>query len=451
MAKKPYMTSDTLVESVKRRIMLPSNQSTYSYNDILDTATEELQLSAVPQIIESHQEYFVYKLIVPLVNNVNRYTVPNRAIGMALRDVFWSDTNGNYYEMTRIAPDDKAFFQQNVGNANWVNKYYLEGNEIVLAPQQNIASNGTNLNFFFYLRPNALVRPNRAATIESFKKDIVVTDYSLLQAGDLITITTGNQTPSPTVLTLTAIASGSPTSTEFLIGASNNATANNISTAINNAAITGITSLVEAAGEAVKVTYTDLTTTFDLSRPNSTITGMTVDNDYLYIKFDSLPIDVTDPETNITDTDVFTDGQLVDFLQTNPGHRTYTYDVTLVSNNANIGKFAVSQLQTYLTNSSSGTLEFWPIQVGDYICVQNECIIPQIPPELHVALAERTAARILASIGDKDGLMVSQAKIAEMNKAQATLIDNRVEGSPVKVFNRFALMRQNKRGGRWRL
>jgi hypothetical protein len=336
-----------------------------------------------------------------------------------------------------------------VGTSNWVNKYYLEGNDIVLAPQQNTASAGSNLNFFFYLRPNALVNPNRIAHIESFKKDIVITDYTSIQAGDIVTITIGNQTASPTVLTLTAITSGSPTSVQFLAATSNSATAISLATAIGTQ-LSGVTA-TQSTG-TVTTTYNDVSTTFQLYRANSTVTGITVDNSNLYIKFDQLPTSVTDPETNVTDTRVYVDGQLVDFLQTNPGHRTYTYDVTLVSNlGNNIGKFAVSQLQTYLTNSSSGTLEFYPIQVGDYIAVQNECMIPQIPPELHVALAERTAARILASIGDRDGLAVSQAKIQEMNKAQATLIDNRVEGSPVKVFNRFSILRQNKRGSRRRM
>jgi len=44
----------------------------------------------------------------------------------------------------------------------------------------------------------------------------------------------------------------------------------------------------------------------------------------------------------------------------------------------------------------------------------NQCIIPQIPPELHSGLAERTAARILASLGDMSGLQASNAKIQEL-------------------------------------
>jgi hypothetical protein len=141
---------------------------------------------------------------------------------------------------------------------------------------------------------------------------------------------------------------------------------------------------------------------------------------------------------------LYTDGALVDFLQTNPGHRTYTYDIPITPINANVASFPVSNLQTYLNNSSGGTLAFYNIKVGDYICLANECIIPQIPPELHNALAERAASRVLMAIGDIQGYQVSQAKLAEMNKMQETLIGSRIEGSVPKVFNRYSLLRLGK-------
>ena len=108
------------------------------------------------------------------------------------------------------------------------------------------------------------------------------------------------------------------------------------------------------------------------------------------------------------------------------------------------GKFYVSQLQEYASNSVGGVMEFYPIKVGDYICLQNECIVPQIPPELHHALAERAASRVLMAIGDKEGYAISANKIQEMDQKQATLIGSRVESSVPKVFNRYSLLRLGK-------
>lgn len=439
---KPYFTTDDLIASIKRRISFPLSQNTFQYSDLVAFLNEEMQLSAVPTVKQEHEEYFVYKVTVPLVNGVSRYEIPNRAIGMALRDVKYSDATGNFYDMTRIAPDDKAFFQQSNGSNQTISKYYIEGNEIVLTPLVQAGAVG-KLNFFIYLRPNALVKNDRAATIRSFQKDITISNNANLEVGDKIYINTGNNTsPTPEEYIFTAVASGA-SAYQFNIGATANDTASNLNTAINAANIKNITSTVLT--NAVTVTYSDISTYFTSVKPDTALLGdaFSIDNANLYVKFDQLPTTYTDPET-MQQSALYGVGHLVDFLQTNPGHRTYTYDIPIVSINGTVAAFAVSDLQTYLNNSSGGTLAFYNIKVGDYICLANECIIPQIPPELHNALAERAASRVLMAIGDVQGYQVSQAKLAEMNKMQETLIGSRIEGSVPKVFNRYSLLRLGK-------
>lgn len=656
---KPYFTTDDLIASIKRRISFPLSQNTFQYSDLVAFLNEEMQLSAVPSVKQEHEEYFVYKVTVPLINGVSRYEIPNRAIGMALRDVKYSDSSGNFYDMTRIAPDDKAFFQQSNGSNQTISKYYLEGNELVLTPLVQAGASG-KLNFFIYLRPNSLVKNDRAAIIESFQKDIVISSNANMEVGDRIYIYTGNSTsPTPEQYIFTAVnsnpqtifsigsdgiittnyahglsvgnslditlsginglkqsingstlsatslsantlkienqslsavspvytftvtsanaskgavyenngntfivsstisgsttlittginnplVSGTLTKTsgtgdatitfssyslltydgyiftvaaanatagdiyendnnetfevlttisgsttlvtsgtissvssgtltklsgsgdatiafsantstiltggsysvfnQFEIGATANNTASNLHDAIDDANIKNTT--LSLSGNAVTVLYTDISTTFTYVKPDITISGdgVSIDSENLYIQFDQLPTSYTDPET-MKSSSLYTDGALVDFLQTNPGHRTYTYDIPITPINANVASFPVSNLQTYLNNSSGGTLAFYNIKVGDYICLANECIIPQIPPELHNALAERAASRVLMAIGDIQGYQVSQAKLAEMNKMQETLIGSRIEGSVPKVFNRYSLLRLGK-------
>jgi hypothetical protein len=438
---KPYMTSSDLVNSVKLRIAFPIDQSTFTFNDILTLANEEMLINAVPQIIEEHEEYFIYKLIVPLVPNVSRYAIPNRTLGMALRDLKYSDTNGNYLDMSRIAPEDKAFFQNNTGANQTITKYYLEGNEVVLTPQLMTNPTG-NLNFFIYLRPNSLVRNDRACTILGFKKDITLVSNNFVP-GDQIIITTGNESQYQTEYIFNAV-SGSPVSNaQFQIGADAQTTAVNLNAAMQSQGLSTTIAL-----NVITLNYSDVSTSFEwyLNTPSA----LSIDVSNLYIKFDQLPTTYTDPDTQEVST-LYSQGCLVDFLQTLPGHRTYTFDVTLQSiQSGNVGVFSVAQMQTYLNNSSGGTQSFFPILVGDYMALQNECIIPQIPPELHSALAERTASRILMAIGDRDGYAVSQQKIAEMDRKQATLIGSRVEGAVNKVFNRNNLLRCGKRNIRRR-
>jgi len=586
---KPYYTTDQLIESLQRRISYPLSQNTFQYSDLVAFLNEELQLSAVPAVKIEHEEYFVFKRIVPLVNGISRYEIPDRAIGMALRDVKYSDANGNFYDMTRIAPDEKASFQQSNGSNQTIAKFYVEGNEIVLTPQVQSGATGM-LNFFFYLRPNSLVRNDRARIILNYLKQFTV-DISKLQAGDKFIISTGVQSPAPVSNTfiaingttgnvtgistsgvvttvnphnipltqsvnitfsnvlglvpnlngtqLTAVSTGANTlqlstaitnagtggtyfaqsilsiSTDgilttanphnlpvdqsvnitftgvsgilpnlnntvisavstgpstfklsntftnagtggnysiqnsFQIATSNLATAASLFDAINAASITNVTATNTSTGSSGKVTisYKEISVNFEAVKGigNLNPVGITYDEDNIYINFDeNLDTTYKDPETDIVSPFFIQGTSYVDFLQTNPGHRTYTYDVKLVSAQGTVGSFAASDLKTYSQNSSGGELTFLNIKIGDYICLQNECIIPQIPPELHNALAERAASRVLMAIGDVQGYQISQAKIAEMNKMQETLIGSRIESSIPKVFNRYSLLRLGK-------
>jgi hypothetical protein len=511
------MTTDDLIASIKRRISFPLSQNTFQYSDIVAFLNEEMQLSAVPSVKMEHEEYFVYKHTVDLVNGISRYEIPPRAIGMAVRDIKYSDSTGNFYDMSRIAPDDKAFFQQSNGSNQTISKYYLEGNEIVLTPLVQGGASG-KLNFFIFLRPNNLVRNDRAAIIQHFEKNIVVSNNGNVNPGDQITILTGQQSTAPLSYVFTAINSSAQTLTsvstsgvvqtvnnhdipvdktfqvtlsgvstvigeeningtyeatstgvntfkiniatiatprtggsysitnQFVKGLTDNDTATNLKNTLNAASIPNV--IATSSTNTVNITYYDISNAFEAS-DNS---AFTIDNQNINISFvdsDSqafsggLPSEYVDPETMQTSA-LYEIGSNVDFLQTNPGHRTYVYDVPIVNINGSVASFSVAKLKTYLNNSSGGTLAFYNIKVGDYICLAHECIIPQIPPELHNALAERAASRVLMAIGDVQGYQVSQAKLAEMNKYQETLIGSRVEGSVPKVFNRYSLLRLGK-------
>lgn len=433
---KPYMTSDDLIESIKRRISFPLSQNTFQYSDLMAFINEEIQISAVPSVKQEHEEYFVYKVSTDLVDGISRYEIPNRAIGMALRDIKYSDSNGNFYDMSRIAPDDKAFFQQSNGSNQTVGKFYLEGNEIVLTPQILAGASG-KVNMWIYLRPNSLVKNDRACIIQHYHKDITILDNSLIVAGDKISIITGAQTPTPVSYVFTA-TTGSPTGNEFLIAGTSAATAANLKSAIDNAGITDIFNTV-ANTDGVSLEYYTISDSFSVTNA----LAFEIDNENITIEFDQLPTTYLNPETMETSS-LYEVGSEVDFLQTNPGHRTYTFDIPIVSIDGVRASFKARDLQSQQTNSTGGVYTYYNIKLGDYICLQNECIIPQIPPELHTALAERAASRILYAIGDTQGYAASQQKIAMMDKQTETLIGSRVESSVTKVFNRNSLLRLGK-------
>jgi hypothetical protein len=127
----------------------------------------------------------------------------------------------------------------------------------------------------------------------------------------------------------------------------------------------------------------------------------------------------------------------VDVLQTKPGHKTRAFDLTPSAVTSNSISFLKSSLPT-------------DIVVGDYVAFAGECIIPQIPSDLHTVLAERVVARVLEALGDTAGLQAANAKIAELEEKTKVLIESRVDGAPLKVLNRGSLLRQGKRRFRGR-
>jgi hypothetical protein len=467
-----------------------------------------MAISQVPSVMQFHEEYFAYKVATPIVQGISRYTIPNRAIGMRLRDLMWSDESGNFFDMARISPDDKSYFQRNIGSHQSIHKFYMEGNDVVLTPGVQSSGSG-NLNFFIYLRPNQLVDDTRAATIKHFHKEITITN-SALQVGDSITITTGNNSVAPsanvfeltnrliassstgnpgTITTVlphgipngdtftvvitehtgsvpalnnryTATSTGANTFTipvnittagtggkfavqgEFSLGSTAIQTAANLADAINHAIKAN--SANNNSSNIITLEYDDVSTSFNVAS-----NGISVDTQHIYMDFDQLPTTWTDPITNVTET-LYKVGGLVDILQTNPGHKTYTYDVELKGISGTVGKFDIESLKYYPSNATGGEKKILPIVVGDYICVQHECIIPQIPPDLHNGLAERTSARILAAIGDQQGVDRVNQKIAEIEQRQGTLLDQRVDGAPQKITARFSPLRSFKSGSRRR-
>lgn len=91
-------------------------------------------------------------------------------------------------------------------------------------------------------------------------------------------------------------------------------------------------------------------------------------------------------------------------------------------------------------------------EVGDYLCMEKTAAVPQCPEEMHPMLAQRVVCRVLEALNDQEGLAASSAKLKEMELNILALIDNRVEGKPLKIVNTRGLlssgMRSNVRLGR---
>lgn len=415
MAKTPWLTSDDIIQTVKNRIMVPLSESTFSPDDLLNFCNEELMGSQVPSVLQYHEEYFIQRITVPLQQNITRYPIPNRAIGMKLRFIFYQDTQNQSYDMTRVNPNDQSFFLNNSDSAVNPYRYYVENNDIVLCIGSNSQPTGSLLMGFF-MRPNQLVTNDQAAIINNFQQTITINN-STLAIGDTILIDNGlNQDNSDTTFTIVA---SSPGPNQFVIGSNSIATATNLTNAINS---NGTYTATNGTPTTNVVTLTYFIVQLSITPSNSV--SMIVPNTQTIFS-NAIP-------------STFTNNTFYDVLQTKPGHRIINYDI-LVGGNAISGN---------TITLPPNTLPYTTL-IGDYICLANECIIPQLPPELHNILAERTCARVLSALGDTEGLQNSQKMISDFETRQGNMLQNRVDGNTQKVLARKSLLHfgKNYRGG----
>lgn len=424
----PWSTSEDLIEDVKRNISFPLSQNTFSPDDILKFANDQIKDVVLPSLLEYHEEFFVTSSAMALETNRTKYPIPNRAVGMKLRDVFYGDGNisaslpyGNLYEMTRINPDDKAWFQTTGVTNTQPYKFYIEGNDVVLNTTMSGAVTGY-LVFYWYMRPNQLVLSDRAMILNGFSKNITLTNGSIV-AGNTVTLTAYNSSTSSTNYVFTAVV-GAPSAFQFQIGGTSTSTTTNLVSAIN-AQTTGFTASNGGASpiNIAKITY--LNRQNSLSTSNSS--GFAIQSTLNLESASAVPSNITA-------------GSKVDLLQTLPGHKTLNYDVIVPTN-------GVSSSTLILTDSDvpSTTL------VGDYVCSYNECIIPQIPPELHSNLANGVCSQVLMAIGDKEGVALQESMNKQIEDKQSAMVDNRVTGAPLKLLNKNGLLRNlgRNRGGRF--
>lgn len=323
---KAWMTSSTLIESVKQRAMIPIAQSTFTNERLLAFANEELKIGMLPTIMTLHEEFLLQDELIPLVDNTSRYDIPYRAIGGKLNDIVYQDSSSAMYEMTRLTPADRIWWQSGGGFFNQFGRFYFENSQVVLVPPV-INAGGASLAVFYYIRPNELVEQDRIATITA------------ISTSGTDTIITVDQVP------------------------------------------------------------------------------------------DNIRADITDSTTQ---------SNLVDFLQTKPGHKTYSFDFTLPAGSIDTTSLTFTIPTASLPLDEAGSLL---LVVGDCIASQGECFIPQIPTDLHVVLAQRVACRCLEALGDTAGLTNAKVKLDEMNAMLNNLIDNRAESSPQKIINQHSVIK----------
>lgn len=391
------LKSSGLIRSIKRRAFIPSSQETFTDEDFLEMATEEINLGLVTLIQRMHEEHLVYYVDIEIIAGEKRYPIPARAHGNKLRDVALVDENSNIFEMHRYSLNEISDF---TNTTTYINNrgFYLENNDVIL---NNFDTNtGQKLRMYFYMRPNTLVIESKGASVIN-KTNIVQENFINSKSAIITNTIAGN----PTIIT-----------------SANHGLSNG-----NKVSVLGTISL----NGTYEVTIIDSN---NFSIPINSITGGDVGSW-------KLMLDVVQFQMSLI-PDQFLTNSLFDFVQNISPNKIIFYDIQ------------VNSIDQTLKTISFKKEDVANLEVGSYITIAEETIVPNIPTELHPILAQRVAVACLEAMGDEQNKQSAERKLANMEKDAGTFLDNRVEGANLKIKSRHSplvntLNTLGRRNRRW--
>jgi hypothetical protein len=423
-----YYNSETLIDSVKRRINIPTNQNTFTDSDILAFADEELALGLVPMIMSLHEDHLLYEDVVPLQPNTREYLIPYRAIGNKLYDLMFKDMNGNFLPMSQTTWSDEPNYN-GAYTTNLIYAYYVRNNRVGLLPTFNGISNGS-LRFMYYIRPSGLVPSAQVAVISNIDLNTGTLTFSNLPSTfSTSTLVDFYQFKSPhTILNIDVTPLSVSQATKTMVF-SNGSTVITLSPGLQSDAFDGGYILLSDTNDVTNY-FLWFDKTGSTPQPNN---YDTIGRTPIYVNLVGLvtafqvatAIQAAIPTPQFSAT---LNGTSV-IVTTGPGGGASVGSVPWGNDTYNL----------MYTTTPSDIPSF--LAVGDHVALAEQCCIPQVPSDLHVYLAQKTAERILESQGDAQGLALAQQKSREMEFRGGTIIDNRVDESPPKLVNRHGVLR----------
>lgn len=159
MAGVDYTTVG-MIADIKRLGVLPDAQSLFTNSDMVRIMTNELRAVVVPLIMELKQEYLVSVYDQALTAGQTAAFIPERAVGLKVRDVCFVDSGGQEIPLRRYEPEDLKEGWQVAS----MRGFYVDNDRIIFLPAGQDVSI-YSVRFRVFRRPNELVLSSQAARI----------------------------------------------------------------------------------------------------------------------------------------------------------------------------------------------------------------------------------------------------------------------------------------------
>jgi len=166
-------TVDSMLERIKRRITVPSNQVLLDNDQMLIMANDVVRERMIPLMMSVNQNYFVVRTDIDVVSDQAEYSIPYRSIGRGLRDLKMQrgDDENAVSQMTLIALEDAHLFGQGATPPLY---FYFRGDKIILVPVP--IDDTFVMQVWYNLQPSRFILTTDAARVASVSGAIVTCD-----------------------------------------------------------------------------------------------------------------------------------------------------------------------------------------------------------------------------------------------------------------------------------
>ena len=215
-----YFTED-LITAAQASALFPTSQNTFGTSVLIGFANEELLGKLVPKIHSVREDFFGTTANIPLRSGVSRYPIPERALGNALKDVFYVPNITQplvRYILSKVHVHDLQSFRGSTGTPG---AFYMEGDMLVLTTPPQTVTGVEYLKVAFYQRPSQLVSTSACAKITAITVGASQTTLTLntdltsvLNVGDKIDI---QKARSPFLLWSTDVVIQTVSATQIVV------------------------------------------------------------------------------------------------------------------------------------------------------------------------------------------------------------------------------------------
>ena len=156
-------TTQTFLDRVAVKAAIPVGQTTFTTEDLLDLANQELQSTVLPEILRTREDYYLTDELVSVAGGQELVEMPERAIAGKINDIQMINSTNNRISLPRITTAEIRYTSPATPEA-----FYFKGDSIGLNP---VPVSAVRLLVSYYARPNALVLPEVSYRIKAIVVD----------------------------------------------------------------------------------------------------------------------------------------------------------------------------------------------------------------------------------------------------------------------------------------